>query len=90
MLVLSRKINERILIGGNIELTIVDIKGDVAKIGINAPREVSIIRGELLTEIEQATVDAALKSTAGVDELRKVEEMLKDKKKKSNKKKDKE
>lgn len=82
MLVLSRKINEKILIGGNIEITVVDIKGDVAKIGINAPRDVSIIRGELLSEVEQATVDAALKNTAGVDELKAVEKILRDKKKK--------
>ncbi|MCD6216899.1 carbon storage regulator CsrA [bacterium] len=82
MLVLSRKINEKILIGGNIEITIVEIKGDIVKIGINAPKEVSILRGELLTEVEQATIKAALSDTATVDDLKAIEQMLKSKKKK--------
>ena len=81
MLVLSRKINEKILIGGNIEVTIVDIKGDIVKVGINAPKEVSILRGELLTEVERATVEAAMSDTASIDELQAVEQMLKAKKK---------
>ncbi|MBU1023853.1 carbon storage regulator CsrA [bacterium] len=82
MLVLSRKINEKILIGGNIEITIVDIKGDIVKVGINAPREVSILRGELLTEVEQATMAAAMSNTASADDLKAVEKLLKAKKKK--------
>ena len=82
MLVLSRKINEKILIGGNIEITIVDIKGDIVKIGISAPKDVSILRGELLTEVEKSTIEAALSDTAGIEELKAVERMLKLKAKK--------
>ena len=47
MLVLSRKINERIIIGENIELEILGIRGGVVRLGIKAPREVSIVRSEL-------------------------------------------
>lgn len=47
MLVLTRKINERIIIGENIELEILGIRGGVVRLGIKAPPEVSIIRHEL-------------------------------------------
>jgi len=47
MLVLSRKVNERIIIGENIELEVLGIQGGVVRLGIKAPREVSVIRLEL-------------------------------------------
>lgn len=47
MLVLSRKINERIMIGENIELEVLEIRGGVVRLGIKAPREISVIRHEL-------------------------------------------
>ena len=46
MLVLSRKIGERILIGDGIELTVVQVRGDRVKLGLTAPPEVSILREE--------------------------------------------
>ena len=51
MLVLSRKVNEVILINNNIEVRINRIEGDSVKIGIQAPKEVSIIRKEIALEI---------------------------------------
>jgi len=48
MLVLSRTINERILIGDSIVLTVVQVRGGAVRIGIDAPREVAIAREELL------------------------------------------
>ena len=51
MLVLSRKKGESIIIGDNIEISIIDIQGDTIRIGINAPREVQIYRKELYEEI---------------------------------------
>lgn len=47
MLVLSRKKNETILIDGNIEIQVVQIQGNKVRIGINAPRETRVLRGEL-------------------------------------------
>lgn len=47
MLVLSRQKNESIVIGGNIVVTIVDVRGDKVRIGIEAPREVSVHRKEI-------------------------------------------
>ncbi|WP_435008477.1 carbon storage regulator [Tundrisphaera lichenicola] len=48
MLVLSRNINERIIIGDSIVLTVVQIKGGTVRIGFEAPPEVVIVREELL------------------------------------------
>lgn len=46
MLVLARKIGERIVIDGNIELVVVQIRGNRVRLGVRAPRDVSIHRGE--------------------------------------------
>ena len=54
MLTLSRKKNESLVINNNIEVTILDIKGDQIKIGIAAPREVPVYRKEIYLEIQQA------------------------------------
>lgn len=48
MLVISRKVSESILIGDNIEIIISEISGDRAKICINAPKEIPIVRKELI------------------------------------------
>lgn len=52
MLVLSRKMNERILIGDSIRVTVVSVRGNVVRIGIEAPPDVSILREELLDREE--------------------------------------
>lgn len=56
MLVLSRKIDESILISNNIELIIVDIIGDKVKIGINAPKDVRILRSEIYEKMSKQNV----------------------------------
>jgi len=51
MLALTRKVGESIVIGGNIVVTIVDIKGDNVRLGIDAAKEIKIYRGEIYNEI---------------------------------------
>ena len=53
MLVLSRKTDESIVIDGNIVITVVDVKGDKVRLGIQAPREVPIHRSEIYDAIKQ-------------------------------------
>lgn len=59
MLALSRKVNESIMIGNDIEITILEIKGDQIKIGINAPKSVPIYRKELYLQILESNKEAA-------------------------------
>lgn len=59
MLVLSRKETESIRVGDSIVITIVRVSGDKVRIGIEAPREVPVIRNELLTPAASAANPAA-------------------------------
>ncbi len=59
MLVLTRKTDDAIVIGDNITITVVSVEGGVVKLGIDAPKEISIIRSELLKEVENANKAAS-------------------------------
>ncbi len=58
MLALSRKQNEAIVMGNDIEITVLEIKGDQVKIGINAPKSVPVYRKELYVQIKDANKEA--------------------------------
>jgi carbon storage regulator len=59
MLVLSRQRDETIMIGDDIEVTVVDIRGDKVRLGINAPKEVSVHRKEVYEAIRKENREAA-------------------------------
>lgn len=70
MLALSRKKNEAIIINNNIEVTILEVKGDQVKIGIAAPREVPVYRKEVYLQIQEA--NRAAVDADGMDALKKL------------------
>lgn len=59
MLALSRKKGESIVLNNNIELTVLEVKGEQVKIGITAPKSVPIYRKEVYLQIQQENQDAA-------------------------------
>lgn len=68
MLALSRKKNEALIINNNIEITILEVKGDQVKIGINAPKEVPVYRKEVYVQIQEA--NQAATDTSGLEALK--------------------
>ncbi len=53
MLVLTRRLNQSIKIGDDIEITVVEVRGDQVRLGVNAPRDVSVHRKEVYLQIQQ-------------------------------------
>ncbi len=58
MLALSRKKNEALVINNNVEITVLEIKGEQVKLGISAPREVPVYRKEVYVQIQSANKEA--------------------------------
>jgi carbon storage regulator len=75
MLVLARKVNESIMIGDDIEIVIIDIKGDQVKLGIKAPKSVAVHRKEIYEEIQKENI-AAMRSTLKPDTLKDLTDIL--------------
>lgn len=59
MLVLSRRVGEQLVVGGDIVVTVIEVRGDGVRIGIDAPRSVSVYRAEVLQAVETANAEAA-------------------------------
>ena len=74
MLVLTRKPGEKIFIGDNVSLTVVEVKGDSVRIAVDAPREVKIYRGEIfeaiIAENKAAAIAGDIKQLDGLKKLK--------------------
>ena len=71
MLALSRRIGESIMIGNDIEITIIEVKGEQVRLGISAPKSIPIHRKEIYLQIKESNEEAAL-NDASVEALKKL------------------
>lgn len=69
MLVLSRHVGESIAIGDDVTITVLEVRGDVVRIGIAAPRSVAVHRSELLRALEESNRQAASASDEAIASL---------------------
>jgi carbon storage regulator len=69
MLVLSRRVGESVVIGDDVVVTVLEVRGDVIRVGVAAPRHVQVHRQELLEELASSNRAAASPSDAAVADL---------------------
>ena len=70
MLVLTRKAGESVRIGDNVTVTVVEVRGDVVRLGIDAPREIAVHRAEVYRAVSEANAAASGASEQALAELR--------------------
>ena len=80
MLVLTRKLEESIMVGDNIEIKVVSVHGESVKLGITAPRNIPVHRKEVYEEIEKENILAASMGKE-IEKIDILEHIFKDKKK---------
>ena len=68
MLVLTRRANQSIMIGHEIVVTVLEVRGDQVRLGIKAPRSIDVHREEIFAQLQQANRDA-VRPTADVEDL---------------------
>lgn len=71
MLVLTRKMNEEIKFGSDITIKIISISDNQVKIGIDAPKNVQILRGEVYEKVKESTIEASKVNVASSVDLQK-------------------
>lgn len=69
MLVLSRRAGESIMVGHDVVITVLEVRGDVVRVGIKAPREVQVHREEVYLELQRANQAAATTTESAADAL---------------------
>ena len=69
MLVLTRKKEQSVVINDNIEITVVDIQGDQVRLGIEAPRDITIHRKEVYLEIQEENRRAARAANVNLEKI---------------------
>jgi carbon storage regulator len=69
MLVLSRRVGESVVVGDDVTITVLEVRGDVVRIGIDAPRSVAVHRAELLAELASSNQESASPSDDAVASL---------------------
>lgn len=71
MLVLSRRVGESVVVGDEVTITVLEVRGDVVRVGIAAPRSVTVHRAELLAELATENQSSASPSQDAVASLTK-------------------
>jgi carbon storage regulator len=69
MLVVSRRAGESVVIGDDVTVSVLEVRGDVVRIGIDAPRSIAVHRAELLAQLAQSNQEAASPPANAVDSL---------------------
>ena len=72
MLALSRRIGESIMIGNDVEITIIEVKGEQVRLGIRAPKNVAIHRKEIYLQIKESNQEVAESGTESIENISKL------------------
>ena len=72
MLVLSRRVGERLMIGDDIVITILEVRSDGVRLGIDAPRSIAVNRAEVIEAVKAANLAASAATDSAVDTLRRL------------------
>ena len=67
MLILTRRVGESLMIGDDVTITVLGVKGNQVRIGVDAPKEVAVHREEILNRIEEASAESEPKSSSDPD-----------------------
>jgi carbon storage regulator len=67
VLILTRRVGENVVVGDDIVISVIEVRGDAVRIGIQAPRSVTVHREEVYRELQQANESAASPSDAAID-----------------------